>query len=395
MNHYQFKAANSKGEFIEEKLLAASKEEALKILDKRGLTPLSLKESHSPFQLRSSINQADLIEFTRGLSTLIEAHIPIDRALSILDSTSSKHEVSDLITSLRRNIKEGDSLEKAMRHHPKLFSPLYLSIIQAGEAAGILEQLLPQLANFLEQREANRKELISALTYPAILLSVGALSVVMMLLYIVPQFSSLFEGATPPPSAALLLELGEWIRQWGWILLSLPIIIYFSWMQASQSHRLHLKRDQFLLSLPLIGSLLQESETSRFCQTLSVLLKADIALLSALEITHSSLGNYYLKQGLADAIKQIRSGEGLGNAIAQSQAFPAILSQFITVGEESGSIAAILTTLSKQLDRGVKTQTSRLISLLEPITILIIGTVVGGIVIIMLNAIFSINDIQL
>ncbi|MDY6992340.1 MAG: type II secretion system F family protein [Pseudomonadota bacterium] len=367
-------------------------------LQGQQLTPLKVEQQTERTNLfkRQSVSQRDLIDFTEGLCTLVEARVPLDRALGLLEGITEKPSVQQLIADLRRDVKEGKSLADALQTRPNIFSRMYVNMVHAGEEGGILEQLLPKLADFITAADEAKRTIISSLIYPLILLVTGILSVILLMIFVVPSFASLFEdmGNNMPASAAFLLNMSTWLKSYGWTLLTLPIIIGFLWKQLDATPERRRQRDQFKLALPLFGSLLLQAESSRFCRTLGALLAAGIPLLRGLHIARGVMENQILADKLGYIEESVRGGTSLGKALAHEGQFPVLLSQLVIVGEESGRTATILEKLAETFDGYVKQKTARLVALVEPLLILILGVIVGAIVITMLSAIFSINEVN-
>lgn len=400
-NQFNYQAYDVQGKLHKGQLNAETEQEVISLLQARQLIPIQIElgtETTNKLSFRKkSISNREVIEFTNGLYTLIESHVPIDKALGLLENLTDKPAMQALIADLRREIKEGHSLADALQHYPDTFSKMYINIVHAGEEGGILEKLLPRMAKFLEEAEESRRILISAMIYPLILLVVGILSVVALMIFVVPQFATLFEdmGSSMPESAAFLLGLSVWLKHYGWTLLFAPPIFLYTWKYVDTNPELRLQRDQFLLQLPLFGSILRESESSRFCRTLGALLGSGIPLLKALHIARGVMENQVLADSLEQVEESVRRGVSLGKALLNTGQFPVLLPQLIIVGEESGKTATILDKLAETFDTNVRRQTSRLISLVEPLLIVILGIIVGSVVIIMLSAIFSLNDVKL
>ena len=398
IHQYTYQACDITGNIKDGQLNAESKQEVVAILQSRQLIPLKVEQQSEGGGLfgRQSINHRDVIDFTNGLCTLIEAHVPMDRALGLLQGITDKQVMQELIENLRREVKEGKTLADALRTRTDIFSRIYVNMVHAGEEGGILEQLLPKLAHFLANADEAKRNIISSLIYPAILAVVGLSSVVLLMAFVVPSFATIFEdmGSNMPPSAALLLGLSRWLRSYGWSLLLIPVLLWYGWQQLDATPERRLQRDQTLLSLPLFGTLILQAESSRFCRTLGALLSAGIPLLKGLHIARGVMENQILANSLARVEEAVRGGTSLGKALVNEGKFPVLLAQLVTVGEESGRTAPILNKLAENFDTTVKQQTSRLVALLEPLLIVVLGIIVGAIVITMLSAIFSINDMK-
>jgi general secretion pathway protein F len=398
--YYRYQACDVQGTVHRGRISADSEQEAVALLQARQLVPVQLQAVEAsedlPLLQRRGISHADVLDFTEGLTTLVEARVPLDRALQLLESTMEKAAMKLLLSNLRREIKEGKSLAEALQGHTPLFSSMYINMILAGEEGGILDKLLPRLSAFLKDAHEARRTVISALVYPAILLLVGFISIVLLLVFVVPKFAVLFEdmGSAMPESAALLLGVSHWLREYGWTLLLFPPGIWLLWRYMGATPQRRLQRDYFLLRLPLLGNLLLYAESSRFCRTLGALLHSGIPLLKALYIVRGVMDNRVLQNTLAQVEEAVRGGTSLGRALGQSGHFPLLLAQLVVVGEESGRTSAILDKLAESFDTHVKQQTGRLVALVEPLLIVGLGLVVGTVVIVMLSAVFSINELQ-
>lgn len=399
IQYYDYQACDADGKLTSGQLGAESEREAVAQLQARKLIPIRLKPAAKQVstQRGGGISNADLVDFTSGLCTLVEARVPIDKALSLLEGITEKEHMKRLVVALRREVKEGRSLADAMELRPEVFSRLYVNMIRAGEAGGILDQLLPDLAGFLETAEATRKQVVSALVYPLILLATGVLSVALLLIYVVPQFTAMFEqvGSDIPPSAQFLFSLSDGIQHWGWLIVPLlaGVFAFWRWLAADAARRR--ARDGWLLGLPLLGNLLLYRDVALFTRTLGALLGAGIPLIRGLRVARDVIGNEVLIRHLQQVEEDVRGGTGLGAALARTRAFPILLHQLVTVGEESGRTALILRKLAQTFDTQVRDQMTRLVNALQPALILFMGVAVGGIIIVMLSAVFSMNTMDI
>lgn len=232
-HYYHYQACDAQGNMTSGQVSAESEREAVAQLQARRLVPIRIRSASRQVQSRSDskISNADLVDFTNGLTTLVDARVPLDKALSLLEGITEKEHMKRLVASIRRDVKEGKSLADAMEQRPEVFSRLYFNMVRAGETGGILDQLLPDLASFLEATEETRKQVISALTYPVILLFVGILSVALLLMFVVPQFTAMFEdvGSEIPASAQFLLNLSEGLQSYGWLVVPLLALAVYGW----------------------------------------------------------------------------------------------------------------------------------------------------------------------
>jgi len=301
-----------------------------------------------------------------------------------------------LVVALRRDVKEGKSLADAMEARPDVFSKLYINIIRAGETGGILDQLLPDLLGFLETAEETKKQIISAMTYPMVLMATGIISVALLLVYVVPQFTAMFEdvGSDIPASAEFLLALSDGIKSYGWLIVPIVFLIGYWWRWVNADKDRKRQKDAFMLRLPIAGRLLTNREVAIFSRTLGALLGAGIPLIRGLRVARDVISNEELIHHLEVVEEDVRSGSGLGYSLEKTGMFPVLLHQLVTVGEESGRTGPILKKLAKTFDANVKDDVGRLVAALQPALILLLGIAVGGIIIIMLSAVFSMNTVD-
>lgn len=398
LTFFKYRAFDAQGKIQVGQVNAESEREAIRVLKKRNLTPIKIgksKKNHAG-SLRRKISNNDLMDFTNGLCTLVEARVPLDRALRLLDGITDSTAMKNLVLNLLSDVKEGKSLASAMEAHPTVFSKMYVNIIRAGEEGGILHELLPDLAEFLETSAKTRQAIISAMIYPAVLLITGIISVVLLLVFVVPQFSAMFEdsGSEVPPSALFLLNVSDFIQNYG-LFMSLGVILAFVfWKRLDKEHRSKLQKDKFLLSLPLIGALILYKESAIFSRTLGALLGAGIPLIRGLRVSKEVILNSFLVRHLDQVEEDVRGGAGLGLSLEKTGAFPILLHQLIAVGEESGRTSSILLKTADTFDNFVRNQMSAIVSALQPALIIFLAIAVGGITITMLSAVFSMNTVE-
>ena len=398
VNYYQYQACDAQGNMTSGQLSADSEREAIAMLQARKLVPVKIKTTSRQSMQHggAKIRNADLVDFTNGLSTLVEARIPIDKALNLLEGITEKEHMKRLVVALRRDVKEGKSLADAMEARPDVFSKLYINIIRAGETGGILDQLLPDLVGFLETAEETKKQIISAMTYPMVLMATGIISVALLLVYVVPQFTAMFEdvGSDIPASAEFLLALSDGIKSYGWLIVPIVFLIGYWWRWLNADKGRKRQKDAYMLRLPIAGRLLTNREVAIFSRTLGALLGAGIPLIRGLRVARDVISNEELIHHLEVVEEDVRSGAGLGYSLEKTGMFPVLLHQLVTVGEESGRTGPILKKLAKTFDANVKDDVGRLVAALQPALILLLGIAVGGIIIIMLSAVFSMNTVD-
>lgn len=398
IHYFHYQACDAQGNMTSGQVSAESEREAVAQLQARRLVPIRIKVTSRQVQSRSDskISNADLVDFTNGLCTLVEARVPLDKALSLLEGITEKEYMKRLVASIRRDVKEGKSLADAMEQRPEVFSRLYYNMVRAGETGGILDQLLPDLANFLESTEETRKQILAALMYPFILLFVGIVSVALLLIFVVPQFTAMFEdvGSDIPASAQFLLDLSQLIKYYGWLLIPLVALGVYGWRWIDTDRARKRAKDKWLLTLPLIGNVLLYKDVAIFARTLGALLGAGIPLIKGLRVARDVITNEELIRHLQQVEEDVRGGAGLGVSLAKTKQFPVLLHQLVTVGEESGRTGSILKKLARTFDSQVRDQMTRLVNALQPALIVLLGVGVGSIIVIMLSAVFSMNTVD-
>ncbi|MDG2251068.1 MAG: type II secretion system F family protein [Gammaproteobacteria bacterium] len=396
--YFKYQAVDAHGKMENGQLNAETEKDALRILRGKNLTPVKIQESKQGLEgaRRKKISNSDLLDFTNGLCTLVEARVPIDKALRLLDGITESPAMKELVLNLLRDVKEGKSLADAMESHPSVFSKMYVNIVRAGEEGGILHDLLPDLADFLDTNTKTRQAIVSAMIYPIVLLVTGIISVFLLLVFVVPQFAAMFEdaGTGIPPSALFLLNLSDFIQSYGYLFIILAASLVFFWYRLDKDPVTKLQKDNFLLSLPLIGRLILYKECAVFSRTLGALLGAGIPLIRSLRVSREVVVNTVLSKHLTDVEEDVRGGAGLGISIEKTGIFPTLLHQLVAVGEESGRTSEILLKSASTFDNYVKTQMSVIVSAMQPALIIFLAIAVGGITITMLSAVFSMNAVE-
>ncbi len=396
--YFKYQAFDAAGNMQNGQLSAESEREAIRLLQSKNLTPVKIQETRSGSESsrRKKISNTDILDFTTGLCTLVEARVPLDKALRLLEGITESTTMRELVRDLLRHVKEGKSLADAMESHPQVFTKMYINIVRAGEEGGILHDLLPDLAEFLETNAKTRQAIVSAMIYPIVLLATGIISVLLLLIFVVPQFAAMFEdaGTEIPPSAAFLLSLSDFLQSYGYLFILLAILLVVLWRRMDQYPAMRLRKHQFLLTLPLLGMLILYKECAVFARTLGALLGAGIPLIRSLRVSREVVSNAVIVNHLLQVEEDVRGGAGLGISLEKTQQFPTLLHQLVAVGEESGRTASILLKTAETFDTYVRNQMSALVSALQPALIIFLAIAVGGITITMLSAVFSMNAVE-
>lgn len=378
---------------------AADLPQAETVLRENGWEVLKLAEKKSWLELlsaprRRGAGMAEVLEFTAQLRTLLDAGLPIDRALKILINTLPSPSLVGIMQELLLDIEKGSTLNDAFAKHPAAFPRLYVNMVKAGEEGGILPITLARLIDFYERSIEFRSFLISSSVYPATLLVFGVSALIALTVLVIPKFAEVFEnmGRQLPPAAAFLIDTSHFFTDHGLELLLGMATAGFAFFMLIRQPAGRLWWDQTLLRLPILGMLMLKANLSRACRTLGTLLSAGVPILNALRIVSQLSDNMQVNEALARLERGIRDGEGLAGPMRTDRFFPPLLTSLVTVGEETGDIAKMLMRVADQYDLDVRKSAKRFVTLFEPMMIIVMGGLIGAIVVSMLTAIFSLND---
>jgi general secretion pathway protein F len=326
---------------------------------------------------------------------LLRAGLPLDRALSILTTLEDGSSLGELLGNIRTRVKQGSTLADAVEEQGSVFSRFYVNLLRAGESGGALEVVLERLAEYMENNKEVRDALTSAMIYPAILVFVALSSIFILLGYVVPQFTEMFEGVGQvlPLSTRITIGIGGALQKYGWLMLVLTGgAVWYLRRQLQLPENLY-RWHAWLLKLPLAGELILKIEVARFARTLSTLLQNGVALLKALSIVKDTMGNRVLAEGLERVARGLREGQSLAEPLAKFTKFPAFAIHMVRVGEESGNLQLILTQVASAYDRDTRTTIKRTLAILEPVLILVLGVIIAAVIISILVAILSVNEL--
>ena len=348
-------------------------------------------------KLFERISQKEILNFTDQLSTLVGAGVPLDRSLTMLTQLTTNKKLSEVIEDVHKNVHGGSTFADALAKYPKFFSKLYIGMIKAGERGGVLEGVLARLAGFLESAKNLKENVISALIYPIFLTLVGGGAVAILLLFVVPKFSVIFAdmGMALPLPTAILLGFSHFLIDWWFVIVGLAVSIYFGFRYYINTPNGRWKWDGFKLKMPLFGELIQKLEIARFTRTLGTLIESGVPILQSLAIVKDILANIVISQAINKVQSGIKEGEKISGPLRESGLFPALAIHMIDVGEETGQLEEMMFKVADTYEKDSNNTVKRMVGLLEPVLILFMGLIVGAIVISMLLAIFSVNDMPI
>lgn len=401
---FRYKAVGAEGKTVEGEMEARGQAAVIERLQTMGYVPIRADEVNAARDDRSMrrplfgsrrVSQAQVAILTQELATLLRARLPLDRALEILIELSPDASVKRLVTRIREKVHDGATLSTAMEAQKGVFSRLYLNMVRAGEAGGAVDIVLTRLAEYMERARELRDTVTSALIYPAILLGVAGLSVIILLIFVVPQFQQLFEdaGQALPFATEVVVTLGEWLRGYWWLLLGALVAVgYYLHKQFSQPSSRY-RWDHRLLKAPLLGELITKLEVARFSRTLGTLMVNGVPLLTALAIVKETLSNQVLAQSMGNVSESLKQGRGLAQPLMEISHFPRLAVHMIRVGEETGHLEEMLIQVADVYDKEVRSAIKRLLALLEPALILGLGVIIAAIIMSILVAILSVNEL--
>ncbi len=344
-------------------------------------------------RLPRRIAPKDITAMTRQLATLLGAGFPLARALAFIQRQSDNDGLRELLGGIDAAVRAGTPLSDALAAHPRHFDSLYLSMIRAGEAGGILDTMLDRLAGMREADEALVSKIKGALTYPALMALAMAGSLVVLFSYVVPQFSLMFEqmGQALPTPTRIMMDIGAVFQNWWWALLLALALIAAAPLLAGRSAGGRLALDRLKLNLPLLGAFANQVIMARLCRILGTLLDSGVGLIATLESSRGVADNLVISRAIGAALKELREGRKLGETLAAAGVFPDLVCEMVSLGEESGQLGPMLLKVAEVYERQTDGLVKALTSILEPVMILIMGAVVGLVVMAMLMPIFSMN----
>lgn len=399
---FEYKAVAPSGETVQGTMEAASLDMVVLKLQEAGNIPLQARPSGGGgFSLaslkfgRRGMNLREVGEFTQQLSTLLGAGLPLDRSLQVLLDLTESERVKRTVTEIRDKVREGGSLSDALEEQHGAFNRLFVNMVRAGEVGGTLDVTLARLTDYLERSRELKDSVVSALIYPILLLVLAAGSLILLLVYVIPQFTPIFEelGGELPFITRLVLGAGSILQNFWWAIAILVVLAVYQFRRMLADAEKRFAWDSRLLSLKWVGDLVGKMETARLTRTLGTLLTNGVPLLSALSIARNVITNTVLRREVNDAAREVKTGGGLAHNLAKGGHFPRLALQMISVGEETGQLDSMLMKVSDTYDIEVRNAIDRLLSIFTPVVTLLLAVLIGTIVLSVLVAILSVNDL--
>ncbi len=402
MPEYLYKATTLSGQTVEGSMDGKDEEAIVQNLHQLGYIPIRIasrqaKEIGFRFSplLRKGVGVRNLLTFTQELSTLVSAGLPIDRSLTILGTLMENKKLRGAVKDVLDRIEGGSSLTEAMGYHPHIFPKLYINMIKAGESGGFLDLILSRLARYLQSTKEIREYLISVMIYPLILTMVSGISVAILVTFVIPRFARIFSdiGQAIPIPTQIILSFSQLVMGYWWAGLGGLALIYLGLKLYTQDEERKWRWDRSKLRWFGVGDLIRKVEVARFSRTLGTLLQSGVPILPALNLVKEISQNRAISRSIATVHDRLREGKGMSRALEETEVFPPLATHMIGLGEETGRLDEMLIKVAETYEENVQNSIKRFVSLLEPLIILIMGGVVGFIVVSILLAIFSINEI--
>jgi general secretion pathway protein F len=402
---FTYRAADRRGQTIDGVMDAVDARAVVERLRKEAYFPIKVAAQAERTALLSfggagggRVRQRDLLAFTQMLATLFEAGLPLDRALSIMQELAPSARVKTIVTDLLHSVRGGSSLSEALaKHHPRPFSRLYINMVRAGEKGGVLEVSLRRLAEFLEARAAFNEAVVSALAYPLVITTVGAAAIVFLMTFVIPRFATIFSdlGQAIPLPTQILMSVSAALQGYWWVGATLAMAGVLAWRMWTSTPQGRLAWDQSVLDLPVAGPLALKVETARFARTLGTMLKSGVPVLGAMAVVGDMMSNQAVGAAVARLAEGVKRGGTIASGMQEHTAFPSLAIHMVRVGEETGRLEEMLLKVADTFETDVRSELKRVLGLLEPAIILAMGVLVAFIVVAMLLAIFSINEVPL
>lgn len=397
MATFTYTARSFAGEMRTATLDAQSRDDVIAQLRRQRLNVVKIDETTPKKPRRHHIKMRDIVILTRQFSTMINAGLPLVQAMTILAEQSQNKTLSDIMRKVVFDVESGNTVSDALSKHPQAFSNLYVNMVAAGEAGGILDTILMRLATFMEKNDALVRKVKGAMIYPAVIMSVAAIAITVLLIFVIPVFENLFTsaGLALPLPTRIVMGLSRFLKSYWWLVLGVlgGGVFMLKRYQATSNGRLQI--DKLLLKVPVLGDVLRKSAVSRFTRTLGTLVSSGVSILDGLEITAKTAGNRVVQDAIMESRASIAGGDTIAQPLKKSGVFPPMVISMISVGEQTGGLDEMLSKIADFYDEEVDAAVSNLLSLLEPVMIVFLGIVVGGMVVSMYLPIFDmINAVQ-
>ena len=398
---FQYTARTLKGDLQQGEVDLPSRDDVIAHLRKNRMVVVQVrpapKQLKISFKFGGGVKTRDVVVFTRQFATMINAGLPLVQALTILAEQTENKVLADVTRQVVYDVESGHTLADSLRKHPKAYSDLYVNMVAAGEAGGILDTILLRLAQFLEKNDAIIRKVKGAMIYPAVIMSVAAIAVTVLLIFVIPTFQAMFASVNLelPLPTRIVIGASNVLKHYWWAIIGVAAFTVVSINRYYKTPPGRLQIDKLLLNLPVLGDVIRKSAVSRFTRTLGTLISSGVSILDGLEITARTAGNMVIHNAVMESRASIAGGETIAQPLAKSKVFPPMVISMIAVGEQTGGMDEMLSKIADFYDDEVDAAVGTLLSLMEPIMIVVLGVIVGGMVVAMYLPIFDmVNAVQ-
>jgi type IV pilus assembly protein PilC len=377
-------------------LEAASREVAINQLRRQGVQVSSVRQKGKEIELNipgfsGGVKDKDMVTFTRQFATMIDAGLPLVQCLEILGGQTENKTFAKVINKVRMDVEGGSTFADALKKHPRVFTELYVNMVAAGEAGGILDTILDRLAGYIEKSMALKKKVKSAMTYPAVIVVVAVLVVSVLMIFVIPSFAKMFTefGGTLPAMTRIVINISNWIARFWIIIFGAIILLTIAVRRFYRTNRGRDMIDAALLKIPLIGTLIRKVAVAKFTRTLGTLISSGVPILEGMDIVARTAGNRVVEKAILRTRSGISEGKTIAEPLQQTKVFPPMVVQMINVGEASGALDSMLSKIADFYEEEVDTTVAALSSMLEPLLMVFLGVVIGFLVVAMYMPVFK------
>jgi type IV pilus assembly protein PilC len=390
MPTFEYTARTATGDESTGTMEAASREEVVQQLRKNRMQVVRVREKKKR-KTGGRVPTRDIVVFTRQFATMVNSGLPLVQALDILAKQTENPQLSETTKQVVYDVESGHTLADALEKHPKVFTQLYVNMVAAGEAGGILDTIMLRLATFLEKNDAIVRKVKGAMVYPGVIFSVAGICIMVLLIFVIPTFQTMFDsvGVPLPLPTRVVIGISDFLQNFWHVLIVATIAAVFAIRAYYGTDNGKLVIDKMMLQAPVLGDLLRKSAVSRFTRTLGTLLASGVSILDGLEITARTAGNRVIHDAVMESRGSIAGGDTIAGPLEKSDVFPPMVTSMIAVGEATGGLDEMLSKIADFYDDEVDTAVSTLLSLLEPIMIVFLGVIVGGMIVAMYLPIFD------
>lgn len=403
MEEFRYRARNRNGKIITGQQTAHHKKDVADALFAKDLTPIEIDVVHANKPVKKvlailpnkRVSLKERVIFSRQFATMIGSGIPIVRSLNVLKDQTTSKPLAAALTQIAKDVESGSTLSDSLHRFPKIFSPVYVSMVRAGEVGGILDEVLERLADQMEKDAELVSKVRGAMVYPGLIFVVMIAALAFIMTVVIPQLTSVFDAVSVelPWNTKLLLNLSDLIRGYGiWLAIGIVAAVYMAIRAVRRNAKLHFRLHMLILRIPVFGTIVKKINLARFSRTLGSLLGSGIPVLEALQTVGDALGNLVMREEMKKAVTAVRNGNSLAKTLQSSKVFPPIVPEMIAIGEETGELEKILMKLADFYDKEVSSLVANLSSVIEPLMLIIMGSLVGFIIVSVIGPLYSLTS---